>query len=950
MPLFFAWPSLYTLRWKKQVNRRGRLQDRPMVFNAKSAANPKLGQGCRCPMAPAVCLMAALALMVTLPGCGGCSKDPAQVQKELEEKLAKERAAEKEKEKPPFEVALLRTRPSDGRIADGQGDKGEGFALGPPYKPSHWTATMIAARANHAHFLGQLETVATDQRGKSISLPGVSYDLTSTRQVTLQKGKAKPFESILFVPDVEHQTRVTYGLRSSSGGGRVRDAILSPMPSYQYHFVVLSRSPERYNYLQGLATIRPPTDDFIQTIEPYYLLSLMRADRANQRLALPSHPLLWTGIAYVLWDDAAPFALNLDQQLALLDWLHWGGQLILSGPETLDTLRDSFLSPYLPATAGDARELTADDFEPLLAWSDRKKPGSTSVPPLEPVRPLQGVTLKMHSDARFVGGSGDLIAERRVGSGRVVVTAFRLSSLELTSWPGMDELYNAFLLRRPARRFERSTVRSYANAPPPPGMAPNSVGPIPEDGSWPPAANDEEEESLIHVAWADPLKHRLDAQYVTKLRYFTRDADVKIASQVAGIDGALHRGYGPDAQKAQVEWSERERSGPGLAAWNDFSPVPNAARTVLREAAQIEIPDRMFVLWMVGGYLVILVPLNWIVFRSIGRVEWAWVAAPLIAIAGTVAVIRMAQLDIGFVRSRTEVSVIEIQGNYPRAHVTRYIALYTSLGTSYDFEFEDPGALILPFPSVDNPDRFKPNDQRTVVYRQGKGAGLLNVFVRSNNTGFMHSEEMLDLGGGIALTEEVGGHLQVVNRTGMTLHDARVFRADPTNGPEVAELGTFEPEEKRLLRFAGRSNSPTADTPASATARPEEVAAEEVRLKLDKLVELAERVVEPGAGEFCLLANVRHKIPGLTIDPPAKQFPTVSLVVAHLSVGQETDPQPDVNVRPPRKIAKDEETTEQASPKKGTGSVDGGYPSGDSYCRRCLSPFSTPPLQFESLK
>ncbi|MEE8452871.1 MAG: hypothetical protein V3R99_13180, partial [Thermoguttaceae bacterium] len=768
----------------------------------------------------------------------------------------------------------------------------------------------------------------TDQRGKPIPLPAVSYDLTSTRQVTLQKGKAKPFESILFVPDVEHQTRVSYGIRSSSGGGLVRDAFLSPMPSYQYHFVVLSRAPERYSYLQGLATIRPPTDDFIQTIEPYYRLCLMQADRADRRLALPSHPLLWTGIAYVLWDDAAPFALNLDQQVALLDWLHWGGQLILSGPETLDTLRDSFLAPYLPATAGDARELTAEDFEPLLAWSNAGKPGSSSVPPLEPIRPLQGVTLKTHSDAWFAAESGELIAERRVGSGRVVVTAFRLGNLKSTSWLGVDELYNAFLLRRPARRFERTTARPYTNAttpPGPPGMVSNPSGPIPGNpgnAAWPPALNAEQEESLVHVTWADPLKQRLDAQYVTKLRYFTRDAGTKIASRVVG--GALYKGYGPVSmpeEDPRAIFGDRKSMGPGLAAWNDFNPVSNAARGTLREAAQIEIPDRMFVLWMVGGYLVILVPINWIVFRSIGRVEWAWVAAPLIAVAGTVAVIRMAQLDIGFVRSRTEVSVIEIQGNYPRAHVTRYIALYTSLGTSYDFQFEDPGALVQPFPSVNHPNKFKPDDRRTVLYRQGKGVGLLNVFVRSNNTGFMHSEEMLDLGGGIELSEAAGGRWQVVNRTGMTLHDARVFRDDPTNGPEVAELDTFEPEEKRLLRFVGRSDLPASNTPASSAALTEELAAEENRLKLDKLVELAERIVKPGAGEYCLLANVRHKIPGLSIDPPAKQFPTVSLVVAHLSLGQEADPpEPDKNVRPPRRKTEDEETTEQAT--RSTNAVD----------------------------
>ena len=34
---------------------------------------------------------------------------------------------------------------------------------------------------------------------------------------------------------------------------------------------------------------------------------------------------------------------------------------------------------------------------------------------------------------------------------------------------------------------------------------------------------------------------------------------------------------------------------------------------------------------MLAIYLLVLVPLNWLVFWLIGKVEWAWIAAPLIA-------------------------------------------------------------------------------------------------------------------------------------------------------------------------------------------------------------------------------------------------------------------------------------------------------------------------------
>ncbi len=143
-----------------------------------------------------------------------------------------------------------------------------------------------------------------------------------------------------------------------------------------------------------------------------------------------------------------------------------------------------------------------------------------------------------------------------------------------------------------------------------------------------------------------------------------------------------------------------------MAAWNDFSPVANAARQGLQQAAGIKVLDRMFVVWIVAGYVLVLVPVNWFVFRWLGRVEWAWAAAPLIAVVCTAVVINLAQLDIGFVRAENEIAVVELQDDYPRAHVTRYTALYTSLATGYGFHFDSPGSLMLPFPTVNDPGRL----------------------------------------------------------------------------------------------------------------------------------------------------------------------------------------------------------------------------------------------------
>ena len=143
------------------------------------------------------------------------------------------------------------------------------------------------------------------------------------------------------------------------------------MPAHQYLFVVLSTNPNAYGYLKQLESVRPVFDELYDEGGEllYYRVVLPTVE---DRVPLPSHPFSWTMIAYVLWDGQFADRLTPDQQQAMLDWLHWGGQLIISGPGSLDHLAGSFLAPYLPATSDGAVELPADALQPLNEyWSLR---------------------------------------------------------------------------------------------------------------------------------------------------------------------------------------------------------------------------------------------------------------------------------------------------------------------------------------------------------------------------------------------------------------------------------------------------------------------------------------------------------------------------------------------------------------------------------------------------
>ncbi len=230
------------------------------------------------------------------------------------------------------------------------------------------------------------------------------------------------------------------------------------MKAYQYHLVVLAQQPYRYRLLERLDSARAPHASNSSDVDNGLRYYEVIAPPLEKPVALPSNVLAWTSIAYVVWDDVDPSLLSPEQQQAMVDWLHWGGQLIISGPKSLDQLRDkTFLGSYLPATAGEPLFITAEMLGPLNQRWTLPVHGQPEQP-LAAASPWSGVTLDPQDDANVLVDSGGsdrkpLVVERRVGRGRIVVTAFPLAQRELWSWPSFDGFLNACLLRRPPRVF-----------------------------------------------------------------------------------------------------------------------------------------------------------------------------------------------------------------------------------------------------------------------------------------------------------------------------------------------------------------------------------------------------------------------------------------------------------------------------------------------------------------
>ena len=481
-------------------------------------------------------------------------------------------------------------------------------------------------KANRGDFQGELHTEIVDSKGSKVPLVAVPYEMTSQRPAVLAKEQPKSLESCTWIPPRQDAHAVDFKLAASGGGPAAiqRSMSLTRMPSYRYYFVVLSKAASRYEYLdKRLDSIRLHTPGGDGGPRYYDVVSMP----ASRRPSLPSNALCWTSIAYLLWDDSDPAQWDVDQQQALIDWLHWGGQIIISGPDALEQLRNSFLRPYLPATVEKSRGLAAEDLEELKYWD-----GEGGDPP-KLAKPWAGAELKKDPQAEPLLHTGKLLVERQVGRGRIVASVFRLTGPELTYWKGYDCFFNACLLRRPPREFSRDRETD------------------PRRFRW---------------AGSKAKLQRLDAAKMTAVRYFARDTGVDCDDYACDIMAAKkeaaksdYNGYytgAPSTRRPNANANGNPVNGdgsslsgdedapippeedvaPGLCAWNDFSPVAQAARTALADAAGINVPERSFIVWVVVGYLCVLVPANWIVFRLLGRVEWAWIAAPLIAIACTV--------------------------------------------------------------------------------------------------------------------------------------------------------------------------------------------------------------------------------------------------------------------------------------------------------------------------
>ncbi len=760
-------------------------------------------------------------LLLCLPlvvGCEGCRNDS--------------RSDEKKDEGPiqDFSSKPALAYPADSKLNGGG------------IKPGHWMTAAQTLKSNKADMRGELATQATIVKSDTLNGGGVSDQkdgIESLRPVYLPKGQQRRFDVRVLTPtpsSVQQRKSFLSSRFASLGRSAFFDTGRQPfnvMQAQEYFFIILTNRPERFAAFQVADWVKPLRGEYeFQSSEPNYRIVIPSTENV---LAIPETMLDLTSTAVVLWDNLPPETLTPQQMTAVTDWVRFGGHLIVNGADASDSLAKTALSGMLPLIPRSNIELDPDSATELLTkW--QVKSDATTPANIKLLRSQNGriaVDGKLADDAGAVADTGNLIVQRRIGLGRVVQPRFDLTSDWIQSWGSYQSFINAVILSRPRREMVES--------------------------------KDPEADSEFSQLYADYGTAQTDAAFNTHFRLTARDAI--LTSSRDGKALAVKQSHSMDPYTFNHPVS-------GIGGWTDESDAVSLCKTILRDESGIEIPQSSLVVRSLSYYLLLLVPINYLVFRLIGKLEYAWLAVPFIAIGGAVWVARAARLDIGFARSQTELAILELQPDYQRGHLSRVVAIYNSLSSTYEIDFKTYDAAAMPI--IDESSSTETLVGSTFKTSFGEGPSLSGLSVGSNRIRLLHTEQMIDLGGSIRREKN-----ELVNATGQELYDTFVLEKDGDGNLQIATVGMVPPQSSASLNFESRSAVAISD---------------ELPMQVARLIRrLASPVVMP-PGSTRLVARIDGSMSDMTITPEANQAVAQTVVLAHLEHAALPQPKSDVNL------------------------------------------------------
>jgi hypothetical protein len=829
-------------------------------------------------------------LLVQLVGCRGCqqSQKPAPTADDAEKKKKLQRLSLTELKAMPF-----------------SSDTGDTVVEPNLVKPGHWYQANSKIKANYEDESLEAQLTVLNREGKQAPISPGQPHVEFSRTLTLSKGQEKNIRLRFFQPEVgvtgepaddnnQIPSQLVATLSQRSLGTTILEKSFSNklLSGYQYNLVSISRDPSRYTFWRKLDCIIWPSKLRFsnERISPHRIIDLKEDEVANQ---FPDRFHAMTSISHLVINDASLSIMSEDQTNAVQDWLRFGGTIIVNGPESIGGIESSFLKTLVPITNTSNAVVSKEEIESINRhWTIQQALGAkTPFSSVKPIPKLDGALGEGATWVNFVGADGQLqsldglVAERMVGQGRIVMTSFPMTDIAFLNWPSYSSFIHNVILRKPPRTvttgFDADT--KYAGE-----MESTELNPI---------------HSTRMRIWARDLDSTMIRSKPSENQKSSRSRSTNNR-----VEGTSNR-----TSTLQTEdFKPTKRS--SLAAWNPESLILKNARIALQESSGITVPKLNTILKLLAGYLVVLVPVNWIVFRLMRRVELAWVAAPIIATVGAFIVARSVQLDVGFSRSQTTYGFLECHTDHSRGVLSKYTAMYTSLSTNYQAMYEQDNGIVLPLASATTSNRRRSIGALSKIeyaYSGDSGSGLRNISVLSNTTGLLQSEEMLDLRG--AVSAQFGSNqldLSMKSDLNYSLRDVGIVGTGDEGGWFSGWVGDMAPGSTLQCKL----DTSTADTLwrkewdlTPALSFPNFLRADETfwtdkdlgqELYLGPMLNQIIRGYPFGKGEFIALGWTDQPLGALKISPAAKQNKERTVVLLHLRAANLRPARPDLKIFP----------------------------------------------------
>jgi hypothetical protein len=295
----------------------------------------------------------------------------------------------------------------------------------------------------------------------------------------------------------------------------------------------------------------------------------------------------------------------------------------------------------------------------------------------------------------------------------------------------------------------------------------------------------------------------------------------------------------------------------------------------LRSLVQAELPSAWFIAGFLGLYILLVVPLNYLVFRRFRRLEWAWLMVPVWAVVFTVAAYHIGAIYQKGTVSLNALSVIEAFPSSTRGRATSFVSVYSPVRRWYDVRFTRGNV----FPLLVGEDGFfgsglSPRAGQTLAVHYDPDATVIaDILIHHWSQRIVKAAHAVDLGNGVAIdltwdNETLVG--TVTNRTPYTILDPALYVMD-----RRYRLGArLEPDQSRSV--------PLSYEPCDLPRLEEEVARLQGMVPYSPRGRAAPRT--SGVGEFAPLYRY-----WLHYDPFGKDLSLFTGWVNHLFLQPELD-------------------------------------------------------------